>query len=275
MATKLKAPARPYSWRVTNTVCTARVSRTFSRDAMKTLPQFIPGCYDGEIFPPVVFRFVDPKVTCGLFPTGKIVACGAPHQDIAKLAMAKVVSMLSEHFNEQLHLIDFNLENIVASARLPYKLNLALYHADNFGREHPTVYHPEKFPGIHQFLGPVKPCIVIFDSGALLVTGIRDLDTAARIVAKIPFHFYQLGHTYRTLETASQLELDAVAKFTQLSTKEQKKQSRERLQLKVYRKRHPMLVAWDRRNVLLNHWPYVLIVFSVAAASISVNPDNV
>lgn len=246
--------ALPYQWRVTNTVCTARVSRTFSRDAMKTIAGFVGGCYDGDIFPPCVIRLVEPKVTCGVFPTGKIVACGAPHKDIARLGMAMIIQKISAALAELLHLLDFHLENIVASARLPFELNLALYHADNLGTRHYTIYHPKKFPGIHQFFGPVRPCIVLFDTGAILVTGIKDLSEASMIVAMIPFHLWQRGHEYRNSAFESSMEQDLVEQFTSLTSKEQKKESKERLVTKNFRKRHPILVEHDDRKVLYNHW---------------------
>jgi TATA-box binding protein (TBP) (component of TFIID and TFIIIB) len=221
---------------------------------MKMIAGALGGCYDGDIFPPCVIRFINPKVTCGVFPTGKIVACGAPHQDIAMLGMYKVIEQIGELFGEMLRLIDFHLENIVMSARLPYELDLALYHADYLGTKNYTIYYPCKFPGIHQFFGPVRPCLVIFDTGAILVTGIRTPKEASDIVARIPFHMWQRGHTYRKLVDATSVEKDLVAEFASLSTKDQKKESKQRLANQTFRQRNEKLTHVEKWNLSYNHW---------------------
>jgi len=201
---KLTSANIPYHPRITNLVCTAQINRTFSTKCLALLAYGLKGRFGAEVFPPCVVRLEDPRITCEVFPTGKIVACGAIDFIIATLGIYQVTAKISELMNIPLFVTNIQQDNAVVSFCLTHPIDLGLYHADNLEN---TMYSKGKFPGVHQFIGAKKPCLVLFEPGSGLATGLRGLEHGEKVIAAQPFHLYNRDAPYRRLdpETAARL----------------------------------------------------------------------
>ena len=137
--------------------------------------------YEPEQFPGVVMRLKDPKAAALIFSSGKIVCTGAKSPSDAKLVINKIVTKLrrlgikvpSDH--------SMRLENIVASAKLDYELNLdhIAFTLEN------TEYEPEQFPGLVYRMDDPKVTFLLFGSGKIICTGGRSIKDVERAVAKL------------------------------------------------------------------------------------------
>lgn len=139
--------------------------------------------YDREVFPGLVYRLQDPKATCLVFRSGKLVLTGARSIDDLEQAGAHIFDELRELGLEVPDNPDLTIQNIVTSGDLGSRLNLNAV-AVGFGLEH-VEYEPEQFPGLIYRLPEPDVVTLLFGSGQVVITGVsepRDAETAMDII---------------------------------------------------------------------------------------------
>ncbi len=152
---------------IQNVVATATLNQKVDLNAVV---KSYPGVeYRPERFPGAVFRLRRSKTAILIFSTGKMVCVGARSESESRRTVMKVVRELKKsgiiiHKKPSIKVV-----NIVASASLGGKVELekavvALRH---------TMYEPEQFPGLIHRMDEPKVVILIFASGALVVTGAK------------------------------------------------------------------------------------------------------
>lgn len=120
-------------------------------------------------FSGAVARFKDPKVTCLLFPNGKVVSVGAKcSEDISK-TIDKLAILLH---TASPSLITIN--NIVGSFSYGKKLNFQMV-VEKFASINIRNIMAEDFPGLSLLVGPEKTMAIVFYSGKVIITGARDI----------------------------------------------------------------------------------------------------
>ncbi len=125
--------------------------------------------YNPENFPGLVFRIHEPRVAMLVFSSGKVICTGARSIDDVHIAVDILKKKLAEAgINvEGSPLVE--VQNIVASSDLGFKVNL-----DILAVECPdTEYEPEQFPGLVFRLGNPKTVMLIFSSGRMIITGAK------------------------------------------------------------------------------------------------------
>lgn len=141
--------------------------------------------YEPEQFPGLVYRLKDPKAAALIFSSGKIVCTGARSIKDVEKVIEKVVRMLKKAGVEKPKKYSIQIENIVASAKLPSRLSL-----DKIAFElEESEYEPEQFPGLVFRMKNPKVAFLLFSSGKIVCTGLRRIkdleDSVSKIIKKL------------------------------------------------------------------------------------------
>ena len=128
--------------------------------------------YEPEQFPGLVYRVKDPKAAMLVFSSGKIVCTGARSITDVRKAVEKVARMIR---SLNLHVpkkYKIQIENIVASALIPAKLDLVkiAFEVEN------SEYEPSQFPGLVYRMKNPNATFLLFGSGKVICTGIRKVE---------------------------------------------------------------------------------------------------
>ncbi len=139
--------------------------------------------YEPEQFPGLVYRMKDPKAAALIFSSGKIVCTGARSIGDVRKVVKKVVQMIKTAKLGQPKKYSIQIENIVASAKLPSRLNLdkIAFELEN------SEYEPEQFPGLVYRTKDPKAAFLLFSSGKIVCTGVRkveDIESSVRNITK-------------------------------------------------------------------------------------------
>jgi transcription initiation factor TFIID TATA-box-binding protein len=139
--------------------------------------------YEPEQFPGLVYRMKDPKAAALIFSSGKIVCTGARSIADVRKVVKKVVDMIKDAKLGEPKKYSIQIENIVASAKLPSRLNLdkIAFELEN------SEYEPEQFPGLVYRMKDPKAAFLLFSSGKVVCTGVRkveDIESSVKIIIK-------------------------------------------------------------------------------------------
>jgi transcription initiation factor TFIID TATA-box-binding protein len=134
--------------------------------------------YNPERFPGVVYRIRDPKLAMLIFSSGKIICTGARSEDDIKKAVESLMKKFKEGGITIKGKPKIEIQNIVASAKMNFRVNLDLLAMECENTE----YEPEQFPGLVFRLDEPKTVMLVFRSGKMIITGAKtakDADKAA------------------------------------------------------------------------------------------------
>ena len=129
--------------------------------------------YNPKRFPGLFIRFTHPRCVIIFFRNGKLILTGLKLFDQINLVIKRLIFKLNDVFKIQIDpkSIKPQIVNIVITANFYIKinLNLAAIRLDN------AIYEPEVFPGlIYKTTNPLKSVFLIFSTGKVVVTGIRE-----------------------------------------------------------------------------------------------------
>jgi len=139
--------------------------------------------YEPEQFPGLVYRIKTPKAAALIFSSGKIVCTGARSVEDVNKVFKKIRKVIEKSGVKVPKNFKIQVENIVASAKLPSSLNLdtIAFNLEN------SEYEPEQFPGLVYRMDDPKVAFLLFGSGKIVCTGardIKDVNTAVKKVSK-------------------------------------------------------------------------------------------
>ena len=128
--------------------------------------------YEPEQFPGLVYRIKDPKAAMLIFSSGKIVCTGTRSIVDVKKAVTKVAKMLRSINLDVPKKYKIQIENIVASAQIPVRLNLdkIAFEVEN------SEYEPNQFPGLVYRMKDPKVALLLFGSGKVICTRVRKIE---------------------------------------------------------------------------------------------------
>jgi len=131
-------------------------------------------------FPGVIFRVADPKVAMLIFRTGKVICSGARSRKDIDRATELLIKKLRGAGVRIREKPIVEIQNIVASASLGFKVNLDIVATECFNTE----YEPEQFPGLVFRLDEPRTVMLIFRSGKIIITGAKTPKQANMSVGK-------------------------------------------------------------------------------------------
>ena len=128
--------------------------------------------YEPSQFPGLVYRIKDPKAAMLIFSSGKVVCTGARSIVDVRKAVAKVAKMIKSLKLDVPKKYNIQIENIVASAQIPARLDLdkIAFELEN------SEYEPDQFPGLVFRMKEPKAALLLFSSGKVICTGIRKIE---------------------------------------------------------------------------------------------------
>jgi len=128
--------------------------------------------YEPSQFPGLVYRVKDPKATMLIFSTGKVICTGAKSVADVRKAIEKVAKMIRSLKLDVPKKYNIQIENIVASARIPARLDLdkIAFELEN------SEYEPDQFPGLVYRIKDPKATMLIFSTGKVICTGARKIE---------------------------------------------------------------------------------------------------
>ena len=157
-----------------------------------------PFCeYNRKKFAAMTVRFQDPRTTCLVFGSGRVVCTGASSMLKCRLAIAEVWRMVLETGYAGSVVRDFRVQNIVANYNFGKKLNLSQLY-EQYQTE--ANYAPGLFPGVVMRFGGTKVVYLVFESGKAIITGSQ---STAEVFAKATHLESVLLRTYGAAVTAS------------------------------------------------------------------------
>lgn len=128
---------------------------------------------------------LSPSAVALIFSTGRVVLTGTRSLEAACLAAHRVMYLVRKYGKyECAYVQNLTMRNIVGCLRLGVKLNLDALASLLSG----ACYDPENFPGLIYRTRKINTHFLVYDSGAIVITGARtpaDIEIGARFI--IPF----------------------------------------------------------------------------------------
>lgn len=174
-------------FKVENVVGTITVEIQDKLDLVKLSREIVDVEYNPERFPGVIMRVEDPKATFLIFSTGKMVITGLKKVKQVKEAAHKAVKKIKKAginiSNPQIEIV-----NIVASGDLQttVDLNMAALVMEY------AMYEPEVFPGLIYRLQDPKAVFLIFSTGKIVCTGVKNVEAVRVAVKKLHSRIQEL-----------------------------------------------------------------------------------
>ena len=158
---------------IENIVCTANLKCSLNlRDIAL---QAKNAEYNPKRFSAVITKIKEPKSTCLIFSSGKIVCLGTKNEENSKKACRKFGKIIkSLGYNATFK--EYKIQNVVGSADVKFQISLMklyCYLLKNTSIKSKTLvaYEPEQFPGlIYRMIEP-NIVLLIFLSGKIVLTG--------------------------------------------------------------------------------------------------------
>ena len=170
-----KAKAKDEKLVVQNIVATASLGKPIS--LIKLARSEANTEYNPEQFPGLVLRIKKPKSAVLVFSSGNLVCTGTKSVAQVKEVIDNVIKVIRKIGVKITEKPKVNVQNIVASGRVPWNLNLNLLTLELENTE----YEPEQFPGLVYKLDKPNATFLLFSNGKLVCTGTRnraELDNA-------------------------------------------------------------------------------------------------
>jgi transcription initiation factor TFIID TATA-box-binding protein len=172
---------RNFNIKIENIVASA----TFGvRIPLEEMVEHLEGAeYEPEQFPGLIYRVKDPKAAMLVFSSGKIVCTGARSVEYVRKAVEKLAVMIRSLKIDVPNKYKIQIENIVASAQIPARLDLdkIAFELEN------SEYEPSQFPGLVFRMKNPNATFLLFGSGKVICTGIRkieDVESAMNFLLK-------------------------------------------------------------------------------------------
>jgi transcription initiation factor TFIID TATA-box-binding protein len=141
----------------------------------------IPGfMYDPSEFLGLTLKLDVPNVAILLLPNGKLICTGAKKIEDIEYSIKYVVNKIKNIGVKIKSKTDIEIQNIVASFNFEKQLNLDLI-SKTLMLEN-TSFEPEEFPGLIYKMDDLGAILLIFSSGKVVCTGVKNLEDASKAI---------------------------------------------------------------------------------------------
>ena len=154
--------------RVTNLSCSANLNTKLDLNQLhKVIKESV---YKYPRFNGLIIHIKFPKCTVMYYGTGKVVIVGAKDEIDAESG-AYVAYLLIKSHGIECHLTDFKIHNIAATGNLSRQIKI-----NEFAKKYQQYieYNPEIFPGAFLRHPNIKPTIILFYQGNIILTGAKE-----------------------------------------------------------------------------------------------------
>ena len=163
------------------------------RVPLEKMVEYIEGTeYEPEQFPGLIYHVKNPKAAILVFSSGKIVCTGSRSIADVRKAVEKVAMMIRSLKIDVPKKYKIQIENIVASAQIPARLDLDKI---AFGSEN-SEYEPSQFPGLVYRMKDPNATFLLFGSGKVICTGTKNVEDVE----------YAMGFLFKKLKSIDALK---------------------------------------------------------------------
>ncbi len=136
--------------------------------------------YNPERFPGLVMRVIKPKATGLIFSTGKMVITGMKRHTEAPSVVNQIIDRVNKCKIDIKNPV-ITIQNFVVSGDIKcgIDLNKATIVMDN------VMYEPEVFPGLIYRMKEPKSVLLLFSTGKIVCTGVKDEETVKLVFDKL------------------------------------------------------------------------------------------
>lgn len=177
-------PATP--WRLYNVGVTARMGVPI---ILKRLAEVTHGKYNEAEFPNVTIKTKDGSISA--FKTGSVNVTGCKTEEIGRNLMYQFVYQVLHNKlgMYDARVLNFKRNMLVVKYTTGYRLDLdKLATIDTYRVD----YTPQSFQGLHLFYPDPKCVAVIYDTGTVMLTGLKTLEDAQRVYISLDLRPYKL-----------------------------------------------------------------------------------
>jgi len=152
----------------------------------------IPGfMYDPNEFSGLTLKLDEPNVAILLLPNGKVICTGAKKIEDIEYSMKEVSNKIKNIGIKIITKTELEIQNIIVSTDFGKELNLDLI-SKGLKIENLT-YEPNQFPGLIYQMEEIDALMLIFNSGKIVCTGVKNLDDASKAIELIKEKIISLG----------------------------------------------------------------------------------
>ena len=170
----------PYTYEIQNVVATV-IAEIKEKIDLKIIARAYPDIeYNPERFPGLVMRVIKPKATGLIFSTGKMVITGMKRPTEAPSVVSQIITRINKCKISMKEPI-ITIQNFVVSGDIKcgIDLNKATVVMDN------VMYEPEVFPGLIYRMKEPKSVLLLFSTGKIVCTGVKDEETVKLVFDKL------------------------------------------------------------------------------------------
>ena len=169
-----------YTYEIQNVVATV-ITEIKEKIDLKIIARAYPDIeYNPERFPGLVMRVIKPKATGLIFSTGKMVITGMKRHTEAPSVVNQIIARVTKC---KIGMKDpvITIQNFVVSGDIKcgIDLNKATVVMDN------VMYEPEVFPGLIYRMKDPKSVLLLFSTGKIVCTGVKDEETVKLVFDKL------------------------------------------------------------------------------------------
>ena len=169
-----------YTYEIQNVVATV-ITEIKEKIDLKIIARAYPDIeYNPERFPGLVMRVIKPKATGLIFSTGKMVITGMKRHTEAPSVVNQIIARVTKCKIAMKDPI-ITIQNFVVSGDIKcgIDLNKATVVMDN------VMYEPEVFPGLIYRMKEPKSVLLLFSTGKIVCTGVKDGETVKLVFDKL------------------------------------------------------------------------------------------
>ena len=170
----------PYTYEIQNVVATV-ITEIKEKIDLKIIARAYPDIeYNPERFPGLVMRVIKPKATGLIFSTGKMVITGMKRPTEAPSVVNQIITRVTKCKIAMKEPI-ITIQNFVVSGDIKcgIDLNKPTIVMDN------VMYEPEVFPGLIYRMKEPKSVLLLFSTGKIVCTGVKDEETVKLVFDKL------------------------------------------------------------------------------------------
>lgn len=138
-----------------------------------------------------ILRYISPRVTSTIFPSGRVTLCGrAPLAEMKKRAKV-TAKLIQKAGHPEARFTDFKVNTLICTAYCGFSVRL-----ENLAQDHASFcsFEPEIFCGVIYRYNPsasLKATVLIFVSGRLVICGCKQPEVAQEIFKALYAVLYQ------------------------------------------------------------------------------------
>ncbi len=172
--------AKKFTYKIQNVVATVNTDIEKKIDLTIIASAYPDVEYNPDRFPGLVMRVLKPKATSLIFSTGKMVITGMKSPTEAPSVVSQLLARVKKCKIIMKNPV-ITIQNFVVSGDIKcgIDLNKATIVMDN------VMYEPEVFPGLIFRMKEPKSVLLLFSTGKIVCTGVKDEETVILVFEKL------------------------------------------------------------------------------------------